>query len=265
MFALRDFERNEKVMAERFVMTSETFEIIPPEAAKAVNALAPVDKDSVGAKLSLNGMDCSGPMEGDYGFCGLFINMSRVNHACCGNTAHLYVDNHKVKILVASRSIRDGEEITFSYIDNPAKKIFLSQKWGFDCTCLACVDPTVSDLLQQVSVLNKQILQYCQIGLVKKSIQLAKRLIEVYDILGAPSKCYSSTYFELFSLCVYYKKTLSEAKQYIKLAYEFECAIFSGCLDTTCGSISNFKSYMDNPSSHYNYLMGDLSSRKHFK
>ena len=47
----------------------------------------------------------------------IFINMSRVNHHCIGNTDHFYISQHKVAILTAIRTIEPGEEVTFSYID----------------------------------------------------------------------------------------------------------------------------------------------------
>ena len=66
----------------------------------------------------------------------LLINMSRINHDCCGNSDHWWVEEHGVMILLAFQTIKAGTEITFSYFDNldPSHQ-FLKEKWGFDCNC----------------------------------------------------------------------------------------------------------------------------------
>lgn len=57
-------------------------------------------------KLEQNGMDCSsvpGTQEA-----GLFVHMSRTNHACIGNSSHHYLARHGVMILIASCRIEVG-------------------------------------------------------------------------------------------------------------------------------------------------------------
>lgn len=253
IFALKDFAKNDKIMAERFAMSSDDYQTVPfgsVAVEAAILQLEPLNTFDLKAKFHLNAMKCSESGE----MSGLFINMSRINHDCLGNSEHFYVENHKVKILLASRDIRAGEEITFSYIgDSPSMKSFLVMKWGFNCSCPTCQNPFAQDMLQEVAALDKQIIQMGQNGNVPGAINAAKRLIWLYDQLGTCALMYSRTYYDLFSLNVCQRSTLNKAKEYIKRAYEAECAVYYPCADDACGSIEKYREYMENITSHHNY------------
>ena len=103
--------------AERLCSRHIDIDHIPPSAKPSVIALVPKD-GSIQDKFNRNCMSCSdSESEGAHKHeTGLFITMSRINHHCIGNASHLYLDNRSVKILVADQDIKEGEEITISYV-----------------------------------------------------------------------------------------------------------------------------------------------------
>lgn len=140
VFALRDFERNEKIMAERpILMNPNPITATVPENAKdKVDALVPKGGPLI-QTIARNAMSCSD----DGSTSGLFIIMSRVNHDCMGNCDHYFNIRRGVKILVAARRICSGEEITFSYASkspSAKRKKILQQHYKFTCTCSICHD-----------------------------------------------------------------------------------------------------------------------------
>ena len=139
-FALRDFEENEKIMMERPILfnPNATTVAVPDTAKDKVNDLVPKD-GSLAQTIARNSMSCSD----DGGSSGLFITMSRVNHDCMGNSNHYFNTRRGVKILVASKRISRGEEITFSYgaskLSTERKQI-LQRQYKFTCVCSTCQD-----------------------------------------------------------------------------------------------------------------------------
>uniref|UniRef100_A0A7R9ZGI6 MYND-type domain-containing protein n=1 Tax=Pseudictyota dubia TaxID=2749911 RepID=A0A7R9ZGI6_9STRA len=112
IFALRDFSKNDKIMAERPILRAPFLQQAPASARDAVAALVP-HGGSLEEKIGRNSMACDDSADGSNG--GLFIIMSRVTHDCLGNSIHHFSDRLQVKILVASKAILAGEEIAFSY------------------------------------------------------------------------------------------------------------------------------------------------------
>ncbi|KAL0538874.1 hypothetical protein IC582_023041 [Cucumis melo] len=75
----------------------------------------------------------------DYYGVGLWILPSFINHSCIPNARRLHIGDH---ILVhASRDIKAGEEITFTYFDPLSSwkdRKRMSETWGFNCNCKRC-------------------------------------------------------------------------------------------------------------------------------
>ncbi|CAM1503773.1 Fc.00g013640.m01.CDS01 [Cosmosporella sp. VM-42] len=94
------------------------------------------------------------PLHGRYPECGLFIEASRINHACKPNTLHTWDSETDKLVTYAMRDIEEGEEITSSYISGFApfayRKRHLKEIFGFDCQCGLCSlspdERAVSDL-----------------------------------------------------------------------------------------------------------------------
>lgn len=141
VFALRTIHKDEIIMAEhpivqlptpsstgRFLGFRLREETIPMSAKPAVMNLHPPN-GALSDKFQLNCMSLTDDDQEENAMTGLFIRMSRVNHHCLGNSTHRYLENRNMKILVASRNIEEGEEITFSYasqhLDSTTRKAVL--------------------------------------------------------------------------------------------------------------------------------------------
>jgi len=75
----------------------------------------------------------------DESTCGLFLDISRVNHSCCPNSVDC---KGMVKEVRAIKHITKGEEITMSYIANNwdihANRVQELRYWQFKCSCQVC-------------------------------------------------------------------------------------------------------------------------------
>ncbi|CAM8979959.1 unnamed protein product [Rhodiola kirilowii] len=70
---------------------------------------------------------------------GLWLLPSYINHSCCPNAQRLHIGDHV--IVLASRDIKAGEELTFAYFDvfKPLeKRREMLATWGFRCRCRRC-------------------------------------------------------------------------------------------------------------------------------
>ncbi|KAL2904017.1 hypothetical protein RDABS01_002727 [Bienertia sinuspersici] len=75
----------------------------------------------------------------DYYGVGLWLLPSFINHCCSPNARRLHVGDHV--LVLASREIKAGEEITFAYYDvlSPfSKRKEMAKTWGFQCECKRC-------------------------------------------------------------------------------------------------------------------------------
>ncbi|KAK6921999.1 LOW QUALITY PROTEIN: SET domain [Dillenia turbinata] len=70
---------------------------------------------------------------------GLWVLASFINHSCVPNARRIHIRNHV--IVLASRDVKAGEDITFAYFDvlSPLnKRREMSMNWGFSCACKRC-------------------------------------------------------------------------------------------------------------------------------
>ena len=72
----------------------------------------------------------------------VFTKSSWVNHACQPNTHCLWNEETKTREYRAMRKIKEGEEITISYLGGlltrAERRAFLKTELDFDCNCVAC-------------------------------------------------------------------------------------------------------------------------------
>jgi hypothetical protein len=266
MFARRSFEKNEIIMAERPIIKFNDgvfhkngwdqigWDQIPASVKPAILTLLPTD-GTIKQKIQTNGIACTDDTD-DVHETGLFVKMSRVNHSCIGNTTHLYLENRRAKILVASRDIQEGEEITFSY--RPGKKTderkrILRVTYGFVCHCVACtINPEIEYMLARSTELDKEIMEYGSMGKIDQAIQKGKALLQIYDKLGVSSWLYKRTYYDMFQVAITKRKSLKDGSEYIRKAHE---AVLAFTSDKDNESFRKMKSFVDSPSSHRNYLL----------
>ncbi|KAH7131810.1 hypothetical protein B0J11DRAFT_208876 [Dendryphion nanum] len=76
---------------------------------------------------------------------GLFPRIARINHSCRPNAAYYWSTELNKRIVYATRTIAEGEEIFVSYIPLLLTREERQQRlnrYGFTCTCSACSQST---------------------------------------------------------------------------------------------------------------------------
>jgi hypothetical protein len=250
LFAMRKFERGEKVMAERPVTLNDTEH---STIRSAVMNLAPANWESLLKKFAINAIGC-----GD-GFTGqrVCITMSRVNHHCVGNTMHWFVPEHGVIILVASRTIQAGEEITFAYVDflaHPQPTGALRYSWDIHCQCEFCTDGTQREKLIRMHGLDKEIVAYGRTFQFDQAFRAGEELLRLYDEVQDGPFMYARTYYDLFQVAVTRRATLDQAQEYANRAYQ-EARLFLGDIDTA--TLCKYRTYAADITKHPAYLIAE--------
>ena len=265
LFTLRDFERGEKILVERAVATQPAGGIIghlvdfsqlreSTTLMNAAMALAPGGTSSLSEKFVVN---CASRGDadnaGDAGS-GLFLDFSRVNHDCIGNSSHDYDPSLKLIILVANHDIPTGSEVTFSYVGttslSPLERKSRIRSRGFQCACLVCRDPGIGADLDRGFHLDQSIFQLGSKGKVEEAIRDGELLIKIYDKLQASDKAYSRTYYDLYQIAIMKKSTVELGSKYIQQAYTHALRYYGREENE---SVRKFKHYLDNPSWHRNH------------
>ena len=75
---------------------------------------------------------------------GIFLQASRINHACLPNCQHTWNAKRGEETIHAVRDIAVGEEITISYSDTGSsrkRRAGLKETFKIDCTCALCMLP----------------------------------------------------------------------------------------------------------------------------
>lgn len=237
-------------MVERPISMSPFLGQIPETARGVVNALVP-EKGSLIQKIARNSMSC----DADGTSSGLFVTMSRVNHDCLGNCDHHYSSGRGVKILVASRTIRRGEEILFSYVcgkKSAKRKQCLQEHYGFTCTCCVRKNQSQDTDLDRMIDLDESILTFGSMGQTEQAIRKGNLLLALYEKYSRSSWSEHRTYYDLFQVAVTKRMTVKDAKRYMQKAYEAALRFTS---DEEDESVRQMKGFVDFPESHRNYLL----------
>ncbi|KAL7621034.1 hypothetical protein AAE478_008346 [Parahypoxylon ruwenzoriense] len=85
-----------------------------------------------------------GVLLGDVDHSGLYLDVSRLNHACKPNMFSRFSSTTLAMEVVAYMDIEAGEELTFSYTPLnilSEQRQSLIREWGFNCTCSLCASP----------------------------------------------------------------------------------------------------------------------------
>lgn len=77
---------------------------------------------------------------------GIFLEASRLNHACNSNAQNTWNENLNQITIHSIKDIEEGEEIAISYLgeseDYQTRQQSLKASFAFDCTCALCSLPT---------------------------------------------------------------------------------------------------------------------------
>jgi len=263
VYALRHFERDEKVMAERPVLLFRDHDVaaVTKDSVDPSLAFAAVDKllpqgGTLADKIKTNAFSCTADDDINQ-LTGLFVTMSRVNHSCLGNSEHLYLENRCARILVATRVIEKDEEISFSYnssLNLPMRKAFLKARYGFDCNCAVCTNPSIEDDFRHMKELDEAIFQRGSLGDSAGAIRAGKRLLELYEKYHVSSWKYQRTYYDLYQMAITKERTIADGIRYTRKAYE---AVLAFTSDPENVDVVRLKGFVDDPSSHRSYLVLD--------
>jgi hypothetical protein len=232
VFALRRFEQNEIVMIERQLLhvPVKTYGIESTFSSDSIaddiqqfvqnSTLVPAN-GTLEQKLSTNCISVwnkKNELEG-----GLFVNCSRVNHDCIGNTSHTYNANKGFIMLVAARTIDEGEEITYCYYGLASKESFekrkqtLSAQFGFICGCSVCTDVTVENKITEIFK-YESILITSGIGI--SALVAGQKLVALYEELYFPLDRISKAYIHMFNIAQALDR-VSNAKKYAENAKKY--------------------------------------------
>lgn len=270
LFTLRDFERGAKILVERAVATqpgaaggavmgrqiidfSKLYE--SKSLMDAAMALAPAQSSSLSEKFLINAAAQSDDSDEDGGS-GLFLNFSRVNHDCIGNSSHYYVPDLKLKLLVANHAIPAGSEVTFSYASNVSsfQRGRLLRARGFQCTCSACEDPTIAAELDRALDLDQSIFELGSQGRVGQAIRAGESLIKLHDKFQASDRTYSRVYYDLYQIAITKLSSVKLGSKFILEAYTHALRFYGREEDE---EVRKLKIFVDNPSAHRNYRIID--------
>jgi hypothetical protein len=261
VFALRDFAKNDIIISERPLVKAQkgrqNFPVIPASASYGFDLLLP-KYGSLQEKLDRNAMECidEDDSRGEAGEIGLFLTTSRINHCCLGNATHQFMEHRDIRILVASRPIMKGEEITFSYLGSHKSRDERRERlqrypYQFVCKCPVCTSPELETKLDRAEQLDSAILDLGSLTKIEAALEKGKALIAIYDELGMSSWCYQRTYHDLFQVAITKKRYCKDGERFIRLAYEANLAYTK---DEQHPTVIRFKDLIARPENHQNYL-----------
>jgi hypothetical protein len=147
--------------------------------AKELKKITPVERKAYHELANVNGDEPSEAwgifttnsfaISGRESFDAVFLEISRINHACRANAFFCWNRNIGKATIHALRDIEEGEEITISYEVKvqpyPARHAHMKEGYAFDCKCELCslfpAERAKSDLhLSSIEYIDAAVRQY---------------------------------------------------------------------------------------------------------
>lgn len=268
VIATQDIPKGTRIMTEKplFIVSTNTMEqgndIVDKYIAQKVKSL---DKDQQRAFLSLH--NCHGTRFGPFlGICktnmlglgsppiggGLFIEASRINHACNPNTQNSWNERISRETIHAVRDIKKGEEITISYIGHYApydeRQLILKTKFNFNCACEQCSLPPdhrrISDMrLDAIQKLDQGILGAGSNA--KLGLGMVRKILTLLEEVGMYSSQVYRAYYDAFQMMAA-SDDKTRAAEFIRLALEHARVVEGNDSET----VKNFQRLVTNPTKH---------------
>ncbi|KAI1503458.1 hypothetical protein F5X99DRAFT_417223 [Biscogniauxia marginata] len=116
---------------------------------------------------------------------GLYLDVSRINHACKPNLFSRFSSTTLAMEVVAYYEIKEGEELTFSYTPLnllSEQRQALIREWGFNCTCSLCAshqDLVVSDR-RQASI--QRLLEELENPKLRSDTAINERVLKILEL-----------------------------------------------------------------------------------
>jgi SET domain len=240
LIARQDIERGTRILSERPLITITSFATDMSSLNRMVaEKLGTCTKDEQRAFLDLHNSHPGPhpfagifktnalPLGPDSPYGGIFLEISRINHACLANTQHTWNAQTHVETIHAVRAIAPGEEITIMYADGPSteRRQRLKSKFGFDCICVLCSLPLLekrqSDArLVAMEALDAQIGDPIQMHIdPASSLAAARYMLALLEAEGIADARLPRLYYDAFQIVVAHGD-LARAKVFASKAYE---------------------------------------------
>lgn len=249
LVAKRDLPRGFRILVDG-ALTSETQHV-------GLQDLEPRG-GSLREKWKLNALDC-----GDAGPSSVVcLRLSRANHACHNNADHWFDQTHAVKVLLATRDIKAGDEICINYaaFNDPATSLtaqaartILSIKWGIVCgSDCYCRNAQVARRIAKMRELDREIASLITSNPVL-ALTKAKKLLSMLEEDQAPAMSLRRTLYDAFQVAVLKRKTLPEARDFARRTSE----VVAQSLHPNNADVAHYAQLHRQPSSHMKYLLLD--------
>lgn len=268
VIATQDIAKGTRIMAEKplFIVPTNVMERgIQVVEKHLTEKLKTLDKDQQRAFLSLH--NCHGTTFSPFlAICktnmlglgsppiggGLFIEASRINHACNPNTQNSWNSRISRETIHAVRDIKKGEEITISYIGHFAayveRQSILKIKFNFACACELCSLPpdlrrASDERLATIHRLDQAILSAG--SNVKLGLGMVRRMLSLLDDEGTYNSQVYRAYYDAFQMMAA-TDDKARAGELIRMALEHARTVEGNDSET----VKNFERLTANPTRH---------------
>ncbi|KAL2065207.1 hypothetical protein VTL71DRAFT_2876 [Oculimacula yallundae] len=193
LFMVQESAMSDLVEADRYRLQQLSISSLPPQSSELYHSLAGhFGGDKIEDVVLTNAFSARlGDVKEGFGI--VVPEAARLNHDCRPNARFAFDPrtlSHKVH---ATRIIKPGEELTFSYIDekqtHAARQQQLQANWGFKCGCTLCsASPDVrisSDTrLQRIAVLRKSLLPFRIENSANITPEMVLEFVSLYETEG---------------------------------------------------------------------------------
>lgn len=256
MFALRTFHKGQKILVDKHILTKRG--TVPPTAQWIVARMTPCEGTLV-QKMDKNAFGEE-----------LFPLVSLINHECIGSCVFVALakdDFTRPCMLVASRDIFTGDEITISYLPLMWTDVFHTRQselqigWGFSCKCRVCTDEKLFEIVSEIDKLQNslEIKRPISPDVISELFLNGRRLIELYDRLDMAFNYYANTYWNLFKLAIATPQTFGMAKEFGDQCYKYLLLSSGDILKDNFYLVRSKQVYLNDPSLHPWYFLKDPS------
>ncbi|KAF4970075.1 hypothetical protein FSARC_2821 [Fusarium sarcochroum] len=189
---------------------------------------------------------------------GIFLESSRMNHACKQNAQNTWNENIKKLTIHAIQDIEQGSEITIMYMgerpDYATRQRTLKAKFRFDCACDLCSLPITrrkitDSRLREMEKLDKSIGDGVSIiASPLKTLHDVRRLLNLFKMEGFTDPSVPRAYYDAFQIAVTHGD-LARAKVFAESALSTRIVVEG---DDSPG-VKDLQKLVKKPSQHRNH------------
>ncbi|KAI0407245.1 hypothetical protein F4802DRAFT_605728 [Xylaria palmicola] len=273
LVAVLPIARGTRILSERPLVTSPQngtgLEKIKASIGQQVNSLSEAQRE---AFLSLHNIHpyssfddkCLGifrtnahPVENGGIDGGIFLETSRINHACDNNAQKYWNTTIKRHTIHAIREIAVGEEITITYLgalrSRRRRQETLRAKFGFTCLCRLCILPEreskkVDNRLESIFLLDEYLGSHGVLWIWAKPLKMVRmidRQVSLYNEHGPNDIGLPRAFLDVAQVLIAHDD-LARARVFIERALSGWEAIEGKDSPT----VNEYRHLLDNPSSH---------------